>query len=212
MPPPPEKRGFARTAPPAADASPVDATELHSEDLALVDAALGGDSRAAETLIGRLKCVPPILAARNRKLGRVLDEHELADLAQDTTILIWRKLGSYAGRASIETWVYRISCLELMNSFRKKLRRAPQTEGEEALPDVGAHDPPSRVDYEHVYASLERLGPPESDIVRLKHFEGLTFEEIGERLQISPNTAKTQYYRGLERLRGFLASQEEESP
>ena len=54
---------------------------------------------------------------------------------------------------------------------------------------------------------LEGLGelPPELGLVlQLKHIEGLTFDQIGERLAISPNTAKTRYYRGLDKLRGRL--------
>ena len=39
---------------------------------------------------------------------------------------------------------------------------------------------------------------------KLKHLEGLTFVEVGERLAMSTNTAKTHYYRGLRRLRAML--------
>ena len=41
-------------------------------------------------------------------------------------------------------------------------------------------------------------------MIRLKHFQELTFEEISSRLSIPANTAKTKYYRGLEKLRETL--------
>ena len=56
------------------------------------------------------------------------------------------------------------------------------------------------------YMGLSMLSPGESEVIRLKHFAQMTFEEIAERLGISANTAKTRYYRGLERLRGWLDS------
>jgi RNA polymerase sigma factor (sigma-70 family) len=61
------------------------------------------------------------------------------------------------------------------------------------------------LEFEGVHLALARLDPPADDIVRLKHFEELTFEEIGQRLLLSPNTAKTHYYRALVRLREALA-------
>ena len=40
----------------------------------------------------------------------------------------------------------------------------------------------------------------------MKHFEELTLDQIGQRLQMHPNTVKTRYYRGLAALRDRLAS------
>lgn len=54
--------------------------------------------------------------------------------------------------------------------------------------------------------ALERLGPPEDEIVRRKHFDGQSFDALGSALGISPNTAKTYYYRALSRLRDLLDS------
>jgi DNA-directed RNA polymerase specialized sigma24 family protein len=48
-------------------------------------------------------------------------------------------------------------------------------------------------------------------VIRLKHFEGRTFREIGEVLEIPANTAKTHYYRGLEWLRRRLRTLREGS-
>jgi DNA-directed RNA polymerase specialized sigma24 family protein len=47
-------------------------------------------------------------------------------------------------------------------------------------------------------------------VIRAKHFDGLTFDEIGARLGIPSNTAKTHYYRGIERMRPLLSSMREE--
>jgi DNA-directed RNA polymerase specialized sigma24 family protein len=38
----------------------------------------------------------------------------------------------------------------------------------------------------------------------MKHFEQLTFDRIAELIGCSPNTAKTRYYRALEKLRQDL--------
>ncbi len=59
---------------------------------------------------------------------------------------------------------------------------------------------------EHVLAHLDQLGPPDADVIRGKHFDGLTFEGIGRALGASPNTVKYWYYRGMDKLRQQLRS------
>ena len=63
---------------------------------------------------------------------------------------------------------------------------------------------------EVVHAALARLPADEAMVMRLKHFEGLTFDEIGTRQAISPNTVKTRYYRALAAMRAQLGPKNEE--
>ena len=67
--------------------------------------------------------------------------------------------------------------------------------------EYGAPPEPELGEYERLNELLDRLGPPRSEVIRLKHYEECTFEEIGRALGCSSNTAKTQYYRGLRWLR-----------
>jgi RNA polymerase sigma-70 factor (ECF subfamily) len=177
-------------------------------DRDLVRAALAVEIPAIEQLALRLRCIPRILGAWNQRLGRPLDEHDLADLTQDVTVIILQKLDEYAGRAPLEAWIYRICRLELMNGVRRKrrtrVRQASLTDNadEGALADVQSE----AVDVEVLHAGLERVGGVEAEAIRTKHFEGLTFEEIGERLAIPVNTAKTRYYRGMVKLEKLVRS------
>ena len=62
---------------------------------------------------------------------------------------------------------------------------------------------------EEVHEGLRKIGREEAEVIRLKHFEGQTFEEISRHLGLSPNTVKTRYYRGLEELRPLLTARED---
>ena len=172
----------------------------HAADRELVRRSLSSDSAARE-LIERLRCVPRILAAKNATLGRALDDAELEDLAQVTLIAVWNKRGDYEGRASIESWVYPFCFHQLMNRIRV-LRRRPRTTSMEAARQVQESQPP---DFGEVHRALDSLEPDEAIVVRLRHFEELNFPQIGERLGISPNTAKSRYHRGVRALRTRLA-------
>lgn len=193
---------------------PSGAAQRHQDDLQLAQRVLGGEAGAAETFWNRMECVPKILAVANARLGRPLSRDDLADLSQDTLIVVWQKLRTFAGRATLETWVHRFCYLELMNRVRtkKRLARLSAASLEAATESVAARKGISPLEYEHLELGLQELGPPEADVVRLKHFRELTFVEIGDVLAISPNTAKTQYYRGIAWLRRHLAGRGEDRP
>jgi RNA polymerase sigma-70 factor (ECF subfamily) len=55
-----------------------------------------------------------------------------------------------------------------------------------------------------VWQALRRLPVAQSEVVVLKIWEGLTFAEIGEVLEISPCTAASRYRYGMEKLERLL--------
>jgi RNA polymerase sigma-70 factor (ECF subfamily) len=190
---------------PPPDASPERAL-AHQRDRSLVRRVLAGEHAARDEIAERLRCAPRILQALNSRAGRILSDSELADLSQDVLLRIWEKLSQFEGRATLETWTYQFCWLESRNRFRRAVRRRESRAGAAAgaLDRLPAPEATLRVDFEAIEISLGELGPPGADVIRLKHFEGLTFSEIGSVLEIPANTAKTHYYRGLERLRQRL--------
>jgi RNA polymerase sigma-70 factor (ECF subfamily) len=177
----------------------------HHSDLELVRALRRGQPEAIAGFVRRMRCVPLSLAAQNAHLGRPLNEHDIEDVSQEVLVLIWNKLGTFAGLSTLETWVYRFTSFELMNAIRRK--RTRQRIGElEREPAVNAalDARTQRLEYEHVHLALAKLDTESAELIRLKHFQELTFEEIGARLSMPTNTAKTKYYRGLDKLRETL--------
>lgn len=175
-------------------------------DVRLVTAALAGDASAGETLIQRLECVPQMLHAKNAQIGAPFGWDELRDVVQDTLETIWRKLPSFEGRSTLETWVYAYCHNQLMNALRRKARRQAPFEDvdvERAL-DPRDESVERALEHDRLHQSLEALDSQQSRVIRLKHFEHLTFDQISARIGISANTAKTNYYRGLARLRQNL--------
>ena len=171
-------------------------------DMKLVEKSLSEGWWAQNALLERLRCVPRMLAAKNVRMGRVLDDTELEDLAQETLLSVWKRREQYQGRSSIETWVYTFCYHHFMNRVRREAHK-PRTKSLEAAGGVAARE---GRDFGFVYRALTELGPPAEEIVRLRHFERLPFAEIGDVLGISPNTAKSRYYAGIERLRTILGS------
>jgi RNA polymerase sigma-70 factor (ECF subfamily) len=170
-------------------------------DLELVRLALAARPADQQRLIERMMCVPGLLHALNARMGSPLSDDELADVGQSTATLVWRKLASFNGQSSLETWFYGIARFELMNALRhKRLRTSEEFVDENA----SAREEASDLDVEGLRSALERLDAEQAEVVRLHHFEDLTLEQCGQRLGLSLSAAKRRYYRAVERLQAFL--------
>jgi len=191
----------ARTA-----ANTMTSAPAHIEDIELVRNAQRGDARARELFVKRMRCVPAMLRARSAKLGIPLERDEFEDLVQDTITAVWSKIGTYGGRAKLETWIYQFCVIEMRSALRARWRRAAVPRPSAATPrEDQEYRETAPFEYEDVYAELSRLPAAEGEVVRLKHFSHLTLEEVARGLDLSTNTVKTRYYRALARLRRWLA-------
>lgn len=188
-------------------------SDARRDDAHLLEAARRGEPEAVERFLQRMRCVPRILSAKNAELGRPLTRGELEDVTQETLLAVWKKLPNYDGRAKLETWVFRFCILELLKRLRGQQRARDRSGGELSAADEPiAPAEPSRLDHEDVHLGLEELDPSEADVVRMKHFEGLTLKQVSERLQVAESTIKSRYYRGIERLRLRLRQTTERGP
>src|SRR5262245_15829783 len=175
-------------------------------DLELVRSVLAGQRAELPRLADRLTCLARLLQLLDRRHGHALGPEELADLAQDVLVLVWRKLSEYEGLAPLEGWTYGICLFEYRNALRRKRRLAEEARVIAARSGARALEErdPDPWAFEEVHEALRRIGREEARVIRLKHFEGRTFEEIGVALGQSPNTVKARYYRGLEELRPLM--------
>lgn len=153
-----------------------------------------------ERLLERMRCVPRILAAKNALMGRPLNAADLEDLAQETIVLVWSKRTEFQGRGSIESWVYPFCYHTLMNRVRAR-RTGPRIVGEARETDSVLVEGP---DYSELHAALQALEPEDEALIRMKHYEDLSFTEIGDRLRIPSSTVKSRYYKALMRLRSLV--------
>ena len=184
----------------------------HPSDMELVRAVLRREATAVDALVLRMRCIPRILALLNQRMGNVLGADDLNDLTQDILARLWPRMRDYTGEAALETWFYGYCFNGLMNAVRKHRRLQSMQRGSAHAESIPGPSSPQHLEFDHLQQSLERLDPRETRIIRLKYFDDLTFEEIGGRLEISPNTAKTCFYRGMRRLEELLrASGEGES-
>lgn len=168
-------------------------------DHQLVRDYLAGSPGARSRLAERLRCVGRILAALNRDASRPLQDNDLMDLTQDVQVLVLEKLPEFEGRSKLESWVFRICSLQLMGRIRQKRRRPL------GLDDLAGAEPTQApllcAEESGLGHFLRHLAPREAEVVRLRHVEALTMNEVGDALGVSASSVKTHYYRAIDKLR-----------
>ena len=180
-------------------------------DEELVEEFQRGDAHAFDVLVGRWD--RKIQGAIYRIMG---PEEDARDLCQETLLKAYRALGTFKKEARFSSWLYQIA----LNVCRDRMRRRksrPQVSLDELM-EAGEVAPPGRgpspLDLieardlsRTVAAAVESLPPEQREVVVLKEYQGLTFLEIAETLDVPISTVKTRLYRGLGQLRQRLERQ-----
>ena len=173
-------------------------------DEELVEACQAGEASAFDVLVARWE--DRIRGAAYRFLG---SEEEAKDVAQEAFLKAYRALGGFKREARFSSWLYQIAT----NLCRDRLRRR-RTRGTVSLEEMeetggaivetrpGAHDRLLQEDLARaVRRAIHALGEEQREVVILKEYEGLTFLEIAQALDVPVSTVKTRLYRGLGQLR-----------
>jgi RNA polymerase sigma-70 factor (ECF subfamily) len=180
-------------------------------DEELVEEFQRGDPHAFDVLVARWD--RKIQGAIYRIMG---PDEDARDLSQETLLKAYRALGTFKKEARFSSWLYQIA----LNVCRDRMRRRksrPQVSLDELM-EVGELAPPSRgpnplelvqaKDLSRlVAAAVESLPPEQREVVVLKEYQGLTFLEIAQALDVPISTVKTRLYRGLGQLRVRLERQ-----
>lgn len=135
-------------------------------------------------------------------LWRILgDQQTAADLTQETFLRVWKSIETISGYERPEAWVWRVATNLALNERRRLTNWRPQSldAGSEWL---AASDPAMRVAvHDQVHATLLALPARLRAALTLREVYGLSFEEVGRALDISPANARVTLSRAREQFR-----------
>lgn len=165
----------------------MDRTDPMDQDvLRWVALAQGGDEAAFGELVKQYQGRVYGLA-----YGLVRNTADAEELAQQTWVRAWQKLGTFKREAQFFTWVYRIASNLCLDHLRRRHRRQEEPLDEVAEPEARPELPagPSaapapdeavqqRETREQFERALEALKPEHRLALRLREIDGLSYEEI----------------------------------
>lgn len=163
----------------------------------------GGDSHALGVLYDRY--CPTLLATAVRILG---NQREAEDLVHDVLMEAWQKAGDYdRARGSVRTWLLVRLRSRALDRWRRAGRIRVQTMEDRTLDDVlpaTDADLGQSLDHALVRRALQDLPEAQRQVLELAYFEGLSSNEVGERLGIPVGTVKSRTAAGLAKLRAAM--------
>jgi len=140
-------------------------------------------------------------------------EHDADDVVQETFIRAYRQLASFESRANFGTWLHRIAAncaLDLLKSRKRREGRRRPNEEDPMLETMPSNDPdPHRLLgnaelRDAVERAMNTLSENERTAFVLRHFEGMSIDEIGNTLGTKVNATKNTIFRAVQKLRDEL--------
>jgi RNA polymerase sigma-70 factor (ECF subfamily) len=176
-----------------------------------VERARSGDSDAFRLLVEQHSRAVFRLAFRMTG-----NEQDAEDVVQETFLRAYRQLDKYEARSSFSTWLYRIASNYSLDLIRMRKRHEDKRERGKAaderdiLQTIPVNTPgPDRIAHSNqvqarVNEALKELSDQERTAFVLRHFEGLSIDEIGETLGTGTNATKHSIFRAVQKLRRSL--------
>jgi RNA polymerase sigma-70 factor (ECF subfamily) len=174
-------------------------------DRDLVERVQRGDSSAFDVLVKKYQ---------HRVIGLVgryvHDWSECQDVAQEVFMRAYRALGNFRGDAQFSTWLHRIAVNTAKNHLVAQNRRPPTDDID--VMDAEQYDMSLRLrdtdTPEHellrqeiestVMAAVNRLPSELREAITLREVEGLSYEEIAERMGCPIGTVRSRIFRARE--------------
>ncbi len=177
-----------------------------------------GDSQAWDELFDRH------YAATSRfvfQLGNDFTTEDAEEICQEVFLSVIKNLDSFQGHSQFQTWVFRIAANKARD-YRQHRQAAKRGGGQTTVslqaenPESGLTiDPPSAAPgpdatlmnaerMAFVQEALERVGEPCREIIELRYFGDLSYEELSRSLDLNPKTVSSRLSKCLDRLENIV--------
>lgn len=180
-------------------------TSQQQVDQELVQRVQRGDMAAFDLLVRKYQHRIAALIGRY-----IRDWSECQDVTQDTFIRAYRAIGNFRGDAQFYTWLHRIAVNTAKNHLAANNRRPPTEDieiGDAELYDGGARlrdtDTPERELMRQemelsVMRAVDALPEELRMAITLREVDGLSYEEIAQRMDCPIGTVRSRIFRARE--------------
>jgi len=181
--------------------SGISSESKYAEDMAMAQAIAAGDRELFREVYDRNANVLYGLAIRLAG-----SKTEAEDIVQEAFIKAYQKIGLFAGRSALSSWLYRICVNVGLEHLRR--RKGNFEEINDANIDPVEPDQKKLILRRKLDKAIRKLPHGCRTVFVLHEIEGFNHKEIAERLNLSEGTSKSQLFKAREMLRSILTERE----
>ena len=180
------------------------------QELAVTEPALRSSKEAFEAIVKRYMKNAYFIA-----LGLVGNHDDALELSQEAFILAYRNIRQLNPNRKFYPWFYQILRNVCFSHLRKKRNRQhhslEELQGQEPaagvddsfVPDVVAERNEIK---DKVWKAIGRLDEKHREVIILRHFQHLSYEQIAQTIFCSKGTVMSRLYHARKRLRELLST------
>jgi RNA polymerase sigma-70 factor (ECF subfamily) len=154
------------------------------------------------------------------QLGHDFSREDVEEICQEVFMSVIRNLDSFHGGSQFQTWLFRIAANKARD-YRERRNAAKRGGGQTPLslhaedPETGLTlDPPGTAPAPDamimnaervalVHRALDQVGEPCREVIELRYFGDLSYDEISRSLNLNPKTVSSRLSKCLDRLEGI---------
>jgi RNA polymerase sigma-70 factor (ECF subfamily) len=169
------------------------------EDIVNVRECLRGNTRAFEVIVQKYQ--RPLYNLAFRMLSST---HGAEEVVQSVFIRAFENIHTFHQEKKFYSWIYRIAINESINFRNKSERLSPMVE-EIAATEPSQEEIVSKIEIkEKIQYAVSKLKSDYQTVIILKHFQDLSYDEIGVILGIPEKTVKSRLFTARKELKNLL--------
>ncbi len=198
-------------------------TDTVPDEAQIVERCRQGDSAAWEDVFDRHY---PAVARFVFQLCPEFTPEDVEEVCQEALLSAIRKLNSFRGGSTLQTWIFRIAANKARDYRQRQMAakrggRRPALSLDAGDPDRGPAlaipspaAPPDAAamraeEFRLLHRALDSLGPPCREIVELRYFGDLSYEELSRTLALNVKTVSSRLSKCLDRLERLVRDLEQ---
>jgi len=140
--------------------------------------------------------------------GWTKNTHVAEDIFQETWFKVIEHRKNFDPRKKFSTWIFQIALNLCRDNWRREKRWQMGNDEDRIFSISDAQTPEQRFlekeRSERFQEALSKLSDVEREVFMLRHFGGMSFQEISEMLKININTTLSRMHQAVSRLKKFL--------
>jgi len=174
-------------------------------DVELIERIAAGNRLAMHALYARHNA--RVFRFALRLLGSRADAE---DIVADVFLDVWRRAGTFAGRAQVATWLIGITRNKALDARKARTTEPWDEDAAAAIPDP-ASNPEAEVQTLDrgaiIRRCLNQLSPAHREIVDLVYYQGKSIDDVAQITGVPHATVKTRMFYARKRLAAVLREQ-----